>query len=169
LGLDFGGVNTAGVFFAEELSAEGKATGRFFVYRTYHEGGKTAAEHTIELLKGEPMIPTVVGGSRSEGQWRDEFGAGGLPVREPVVSDVEVGITRVYGFHKKHKIIVFEDLLEYKEQKNSYSRALDENDNPTSEIEDKASFHYMDAERYIVSYLADVVGNRELGGIGVWV
>ena len=37
LGLDFGGVNTAGVFFAEERVG-GKSTGRLFAYREYKAG-----------------------------------------------------------------------------------------------------------------------------------
>jgi hypothetical protein len=69
------------------------------------------------------------------------------------VSDVEVGIDRVYGAHKENKIIVFDDLVGYLDEKLSYSRELDENGEPTEKIEDKNSFHFMDAERYIIGRL----------------
>jgi hypothetical protein len=148
LGLDFGGVNTAGLFIARE-----PGTSRLYYYREYKAGGRTAKEHTRLLLKDEPM-PTCAGGSKSEGQWRDEFRAAGLPIKEPVITDVEVGIDRVYGAHKRDEIIVFDDLEGYLEEKLTYSRKLDEMGEPTEDIEDKNAFHFMDAERYIISLIA---------------
>lgn len=148
VGLDFGGLNTAAVFFAEE-----PMTGNYYLYRTYKAGGRTAAGHVDELLSGEPMIPLAVGGSPSEQQWRDEFKAAGLPVRAPDISDVELGIDRVYGMHKANRIYVFEDLDDYLEEKLTYARELDESDQPTEKIEDKETFHLMDAERYIMGWI----------------
>jgi hypothetical protein len=149
LGLDFGGVNTAAVFYAEE-----PGTKRLYLYRAYKQGGNTAKEHARLLLASEPGRPQViVGGSKSEGQWRAEFAAGGLPVREPKITDVEVGIDRVYGAHKRGEIIVFNTLAGYLEEKQTYSRKLDANNEPTEEIEDKSTFHWLDAERYIISYI----------------
>lgn len=146
LGLDFGGVNTAGVFYAEE-----PLTGRLVAYREYKAGGRTAEEHARYLLENEPM-PTCVGGSKSEGQWRAEFRKGGLPVREPDVKEVEIGIGRVYGAHKQNQIFVFNTLQGYLKEKKSYSRKLDASGLPTEEIEDKSTSHFMDAERYIVGW-----------------
>jgi hypothetical protein len=148
LGLDFGGVNTAGMFYAAE-----PGTSRLYAYREYLAGGRTAREHAEALKAGEPMIPVCVGGSKSEGQWRDEFRAGGLPVMPPEISDVEVGIGRVYGAHKRDEIIVFDDLRGYLDQKRSYSRKLDAAGQPTEVIEDKHKYHWIDAERYIIGYL----------------
>lgn len=148
MGLDFGGVNTAGLFYAEEPK-----TKRLYLYREYKAGGRTAEGHVEKLLEGEPMIPTCVGGSKSEGQWRQEFQAAGLPVRPPAVSEVEVGIDRVYGAHAGGELYVFDDLSGYLDEKLTYSRKLDANGEPTEEIEDKSSFHFMDAERYIVGWL----------------
>jgi len=148
LGLDFGGVNTAALFYAQE-----PGTGKLYLYREYKAGGRTAKEHARAIKEGEPMIPKCVGGSHSEGQWRDEFRAGGLPVQEPDVKDVEIGITRVYGAHKQQQIVVFDDLTGYLDQKRGYSRVLDSNGEATEAIEDKSSYHFMDAERYIVGWL----------------
>lgn len=149
LGLDFGGVNTVGVFYAEEPE-----TGRLYLYRTYRAGGRTAAQHAENLLAGEIGIPVCFGGAKSEQQWRDEFRAAGLPVKTPLVSDVEVGIDRVYGMHSRGNIIVFDDLLDYLAEKLSYSRELDERGEPTEAIEDKEAFHFMDAERYVIGSIA---------------
>lgn len=148
LGLDFGGVNTAGVFFAKE-----PGTARLYAYREYKAGGRTAKEHIKHLLDGEPMRPIAAGGAKSEDQWREEFAAAGLAVKEPPISDVEVGIDRVYGCHSRGEIIVFEDLAGYLEEKLTYSRELDEAGEPTEKIEDKNTFHFMDAERYIIALL----------------
>lgn len=148
LGLDFGGVNTAGLFLARE-----PGTGRLYAYREYWHGGRTARQHAAALLAGEPGVPTCVGGARSEGQWRDEFRAAGLPVREPDIRDVELGITRVYGVHARGGLYVFSDLANYLDQKRSYSRALDALGQPTTAIDQKPSYHLLDAERYIVGWL----------------
>ncbi len=152
VGLDFGGVNTAAMFYAQEMNEQGP-TGRLIAYREYHAGGRTAAQHARALLVGEPRTPLAVGGSHSETQWRQEFRAGGLPVAEPPVRDVEVGIDRVWGAHKEGAIVVFEDLEGYLSQKRTYSREVDEAGNVTEEIADKEQFHLLDAERYVISHL----------------
>jgi len=148
LGLDYGGVNTAGIFYAEHPESK-----KLYAYREYKAGGRTSADHVEYLLKGEPGIPTCVGGSKSEGQWRREFRAGGLPVKPPAISSVEVGLDRVYGCHKRGDIIVFDDLKGYLAEKESYSRKVDEAGEVTEAIEDKNSFHFMDGERYIIGWL----------------
>lgn len=163
LGLDFGGVNTAGMFYAAELDGSRQETGRLFAYRQYKAGGRTAKEHATALLEGEPRIPYCVGGSKSEGQWRDEFSAGGLPVGAPQISDVEVGIDRVYGAHKRGEIMVFSDLDGYLSEKGSYSRELNDAGEPTEAIDDKNSYHFLDSERYIIGYLKGAEGAWEFG------
>lgn len=168
LGLDFGGVNTAGVYYADELDATGKSTGRLFAYREYKAGGRTAAEHAAALLRGEGKIPETVGGSKSEGQWRQEFRAGGLPVRPPDIKDVEVGINRVYGFHQRNELYVFDDLTGYLEEKLTYSRELDAAGEPTEKIDEKETFHFMDAERYILGWLSGTARGRVGHGASLW-
>lgn len=167
LGLDFGGVNTAGVFFAEELDSDGRKTGKLFAHREYKAGGRSASEHCYYLLKGEPGVPFCVGGSHSEDQWRREFSKGGkvdipkwgevevagLPIQEPRIKDVEVGIDRVYAAFRRNEVYVFDDLLGLLEELRTYSRELDDKGDPTEKIEDKESFHHLDAVRYIVGWL----------------
>jgi hypothetical protein len=147
MGLDFGGVNTAAIFYAEEPK-----TKQLYAYREYHEGGKTSKEHAKDLLAGEPGRPYACGGLKGEGegQWRREYAAGGLPVHAPDIFDVETGIRRVYAQHKLCNIIYFNDLVGILEEKGRYRRKRDKQGNITDEIEAKATFHYLDAERYII-------------------
>ncbi len=160
LGLDFGGVNTGGVFYAEEMRNDGTdekpkwtKTGKLFAYRRYKAGGRTAKQHADALLRGEPRLPIrCVGGSKSEDQWRKEFATAGFPVGVPDQPDVEVGIGRVYGAHKANEIFVFDDLHGYLEELATYSRVVDDAGNVGEVIEDKSTFHFMDASRYILAW-----------------
>ena len=149
LGLDFGGVHTAGVFVAERPS-----DGRLFIYREYLEGDRTAADHTAGLLHLEPPIALAAGGSASEGQWRKEFERAGLEVKAPDVDSVDVGIDRVYGGFKTRQVYVFDDLAGLRTELTSYSRKLDKKSGePTAVIEDKSKYHRLDALRYIMTWL----------------
>jgi len=148
VGLDFGGVNTAAVFLAQHPESK-----HLYLYREYLAGERTAKEHAAALLAGEPGIPTTVGGAKSEGQWRKEFRAGGLPVREPPISDVEVGIDRLYGLFKDRGLSIFSTCTGTIEDVSTYSRELDTNDQPTETIEDKNTYHLGDAARYIAAFL----------------
>ena len=96
VGLDYGGVNTAAVLIARDPETQ-----KHYLYREYKAGGRTAAGHAKAIRKGEPAKLLAYGGAASEGQWRREFGAGGLVVKRPLVADVELGIDRVYGAHKR--------------------------------------------------------------------
>jgi len=153
MGVDFGGVNTAAVYLAEE-----PGTGRFFAYRDYTAPDRTAGQHARAMLEGEPGIPTAYGGAGSEGQWRKEFRAGGLPIKKPVVPDVEVGIDRVYGLINSGNLIVLDSCTRLINDLTTYARKLDDDDQPTDDIEDKNAYHFADALRYI--------GSRLNGGIG---
>lgn len=148
VGLDFGGINTAGVFVAEE-----PVTKRLFLYREYHEGNKTSKEHAEALIAGEPMIPFAVGGAPGEDQWRREFAKGGLSIRRPDIGDVELGIERVYGALKRGEIVIFDSLTELISQLNSYSREVDSAGNTLLEIKDKSKYHLLDAVRYVVGFV----------------
>ncbi len=96
VGLDFGGVHTAAVFLAEDPK-----TGKRYVYREYLAGGRTAAEHAKALLDGEGIIELRRWQQIRGGQWRSEFRAGGLPVREPDQPLVEVGIRQSIVEHQE--------------------------------------------------------------------
>jgi hypothetical protein len=172
VGLDFGPVNTAAVFFAQEPAP----SKRLFAYREYRPGERSIAEHCYHLMKGdtlnppEPRIPTCAGGSKSEDRWRREFGAGGtillhgkeqrvhgIPIHGPggVSNDatVEVGINRVWKAFSLGQLIIFDDLHGLLDELSSYSREIDDMGEPTEKIEDKEMFHYCDCLRYLLTYL----------------
>ncbi len=159
-GLDFGAVHTAAVFLAGEIGPGGYATGRYFAYRTYHPGRKigggsrTALEHVQALRAGEPDLLQFAGGSAVEEQWRSEFGAAGLYVRDPQVRDVEVGIERVNTLIRAARLIVFSDCYDLLDELQSYSRETDELGRSTEKIADKDEFHCADALRYCCIILA---------------
>lgn len=148
MGQDYGGVNTAAIYIAAK-----PGTRQLYVYREYLAGGRTAQQHADVMLASEPRRPRAAGGAKSEQQWRDEFRAAGLPVEAPPVSEVEVGIDRVYGCIARDELIIFDDLAGLLDELASYSRELDELGEPTEKIEDKNSYHRLDALRYIISLL----------------
>lgn len=145
-GLDFGGVHTAAVLVVKDPDS-----GCYYVIREYLEGGRSAKEHADELKAWGCRL--WVGGSASEGQWRLEFAKAGLPIREPEITAVDVGIDRVYASHKEHKLFAFDTLAHYHDEKGRYAYKLDKSGKPTDEIKDKHDFHVMDAERYIIGFL----------------
>jgi len=151
VGHDFGGVNTIALWLAEH-KVNSEIT-RYYLYREYHEGGKSIREHAENfkrLSQGENIIKAV-GGSPSEDQWRRDFTDCGWPIQKPPIKDVEVGINRVYALHKKKSIWVLEDCKGWLDETGSYTRELDDNNEPTEKIEDKELYHMMDATRYIIS------------------
>lgn len=148
-GHDFGGANPAAMFYAQD-----PATGYFYAYQEYLPGGgRSTAEHVEEFKKitADTTVVKRAGGSHQEEEIRQGYTAHGWPIQEPKIRDVEAGIDRVYALHKLNKLFVFNDLYAYLDEKLSYSRKLDDNYNPTEEIEDKSSYHLMDSERYILS------------------
>lgn len=148
-GHDFGAVNTAVVYIAEDPGSK-----ILYVYREYWKGGRTAKEHSEAMLRGECGVPSVaVGGAKSEDNWRAEFRAAGIPIRAPQITDVEVGINRVYGEFASGGLVIFDDLKYTLDHVLTYSRELDDQGQPTDKIEDKENFHLADALRYVIGYL----------------
>lgn len=163
LGIDFGGVHTAVLFIAKELNDNNQPTGRYIGYREYLAGDKTSAGHVRAILTGEPRTPTAVGGSKSEGQWRQEWAAAGLGIWQPIVSEVEPGIDAVYAMMAPdeeglRRFVIMEHLDGFKDEVMGYTRVLDERGEPTEVIEDKETFHRLDAARYILPFV------KRLGG-----
>lgn len=155
IGLDFGPVHMAAVFLAAKPNTQ-----KLYLYREYLVGRITTAQHVAALLQGEPRdvndkvrVPRAYGGSASEDEWRGEFSQFGLYISEPSVSEVEVGINRVYGTMRRDELIVFDDCERVLAEIGSYSRPLDDNGEPLEGIEDKHAYHLLDAGRYIVSTL----------------
>jgi hypothetical protein len=168
LGLDFGGVNTAGIYLAENPTDK-----TLYAYREYRPRDgvtRTCRQHVEGILQGEPRMPIAVGGAKSEQNWRQEMRQAGLPVQEPDVMDastatrssstVEVGISRVYSAINTGGLVFFDDLSGILDELGSYSRATDECGNVMDEIEDKSSYHGCDSLRYIVGHIRKPINGR---------
>ncbi len=157
-GHDFGDVNGAAVFLAEELDdRSGKPTNNLYLYREYHPGQKMdAGQHVPELLDGEPGHPHAVGGSASENNWRERFAAAGFSIFKPPVRDVEVGIDSVYGTIRRGELRIFDTCTEILDELASYSREILEDGTVTQDIADKSSYHLLDSLRYLLSDIRPV-------------
>ena len=146
LGLDFGGVHTAGVLMA----VVGRTT---FVYREYvgaeTRPWRTARQHVSAILALEPRgFDRCIGGARSEGEWRHQFSQAGLRVTAPPVRDLEIQIQRVYGAFKSRRLVVCKGCIRTLDMLSHYMRECDSNGNPIEEIRNKEAYHLLDALRY---------------------
>jgi hypothetical protein len=157
-GMDYGGVNTV----CGRLLKDPK-TAVYYLTHEYHEGGRTAKEHAADLKDWGCQL--WKGGAKSEGQWRDEFRAAGLPVGEPAVSNVWVGINRVYGVMKQDRLMIFDTCQGTLGQIGTYSRKMNKatGEPIEDEIANKNEYHYLDMLRYILGSLeGDARGGVEI-------
>ena len=176
-GLDFGAVHTAACVATLRPGSLCYVLTRFYQAgsRTAAEHADQLAPRGPN--GDRPAKPSRAwGGAASEDNWRREFTAARYPVAEPPVRLVEVGIDRAYALLKNHPglhgrpdpgatdgaVIVHdpqrpwveawegaEGFADFKDEVESYSRELDDDDEPTEKIEDKSRFHLLDAFRYL--------------------
>ena len=147
VGVDFGAVNTASVWLAENPEK-----GVFYLFHETLEGDKTTKQHADGVLafaRPRNMVG-FAGGAKSETQQRMDWMAAGVPVREPTIIDVEGGIDRVIELFKTKRLYIFRNLKGIRDEIGTYSRELDDNGLPTEKIKDKETFHRLDALRYCV-------------------
>lgn len=150
VGVDFGAVNTATLWFAHD-----PATNVCYAYRETHEGGKTTSEHCqafLERAVGENLV-MVFGGAPSEQQQRWDWAAAGVAVQQPMVAEVEIGIDRMIGLFKQRRVYVFDTLRIFRSQLGEYGRVMDENGLVTEKIKNKEQYHQCDAARYVAPWL----------------
>lgn len=161
-GIDFGAVNTAKVAVAHDTE-----TNVYYLYREQLDGGKTTAEHAAEAATWAHGVNWVSwqGGAKSEVQQRRDWAAAGIRVREPKVADVESGLDRVIALFKTRRLYVFDSCRGVRDELGTYARVTDEQGNPTTAIKDKATYHRLDALRYLVQAL-DVPGTPTVAPIG---
>lgn len=166
VGIDPGGVNTATIWLAEDVDRSA-----YYVYRSTLSGGKSTKEHCETVLKHAETerVLSWCGGSRSEEQFRRDWTREGVNVRECPVIDVESGIDRVISLFKQGRLFIIdnESNRQLLDEIGSYSRILDDRQEPTEKIKDKEKYHILDSLRYIVSYVVDSGDEYKIvGGIG---
>jgi hypothetical protein len=154
LGVDPGAVHNAKIWLAHDTAED-----IYYLYRETLAGGKSNAEHASEVLKtGERIIQAYVG-QKAEVQVRlDWQNAGMLNVAEPPFHDVEAGIDKVTMLLRQHRLYIFDTCTGLLDEMGRYSRKLDKMGEPTEEIKDKATFHRLDALRYVVAGVTDQMG-----------
>ena len=168
VGHDFGAANPAAMFYAAD-----PGTGLLWAYHEYLPGdGKTVGERVAEfkrITEGYTVVKRV-GGSHQEQESRDLYTAHGWPISEPPEMNrrVKTQILKVFAWHKFNRIMVFRDLVSYLDEKQSFSRKLDDNYKPTDEIENEARYHLMAAERYIIADLEEPDRPRQDGQAESW-
>ncbi len=147
VGIDPGAVHTALVWVAEE-----PGTGKYYIVNAYLDGNKTTREHVKKASQfyAFNQVTKWVGGAGSEQQFRDDWTAEGIHVREPEIRDVESGIDKVTELLRTKRLFIFntEENQWFIDEMRSYSRELDDAGQPTDKIKDKNLFHGMDGLRY---------------------
>jgi hypothetical protein len=146
VGVDFGPVNTALVWLAEEPN-----TGRLYVYRETHGQGKASTEYAVDALEYAEPVVNWLGGAKSEDEYRMAWRVKGVPVILPFINDVEPGIDRVIALFRQDRLFVFETCHGVRSQLGTYSRELDDSGEPLEKIKDKEKFHFLDSLRYVSS------------------
>lgn len=149
LGVDFGAVHTAKLWTAQDPESE-----LYYLYREALDGNLTTAEQVNSVRKYNERNLKAWGGSKSETQQRMDWGAAGLHISEPPISDVEGGINRVTALFKERRLFIFDTCKGIIDEAGTYSRELDVNGQPTEKIKDKATYHRLDALRYVASGLS---------------
>jgi len=139
------------------------------VYREYSEPfGLTVAGHAENikrLSEGEPVFAWVCG-AKAERAWRLEFQAAGLPVIEPPISDVWIGIDRVYQLLKDWRLVIHDSCPGLISEKGEYRRKMSKDGIATEVIADKDRFHLLDALRYIAVHLTEPA--ETIGIVSPW-
>jgi hypothetical protein len=150
LGLDFGAVNTAKIYIAQDPKS-----GLLYLYRESLRGGLTTAEHVADVRQySEPNL-IAWGGAKSEVQQRRDFGAAGLIISEPPIWDVEAGISRVIALLKERRLYIFDTCPGIIDEIGTYSRELDDSGQPTEKIKNKNDYHRLDGLRYVAAGLSN--------------
>ena len=144
-----GGVHTAVVWLAHDIDYD--------IYYLFHEmmiGGVSTPQYAdrVKAFAGKQRV-TYVGGTTSEKQFRYDWRSEGIRVLEPTVSDVESGIDRIIRLLKEHRLKIFNSCKGIIDEFGMYARKLDEFGEPTAKIKDKEKYHYLDALRYVGTYI----------------
>ena len=150
------GIDPFGAYVAAVWLAWDPGSQILNVDREYREPfGQTTAGHAANILRasrGESMFAWVCG-APSERAWRVEFQAAGIPVLEPPIADVWVGIDRVYQLLKDFRLVIHDSCPGLISEIGEYRRKVARDGTPTEAIESKETFHLLDSLRYAVAWL----------------
>jgi hypothetical protein len=150
LGVDFGAVNTAKVYLAEDPKSR-----LLYLYRESLRGGLTTVEHVADVHQHNEKNLIAWGGAKSEVQQRRDFADAGLQISEPPIWDVEAGINRVTALLKERRLYIFDGCTGIIDEIGTYSRELDDSGQPTEKIRNKNEYHRLDGLRYVAAGISN--------------
>lgn len=169
-GLDFGGVNTAAIFAAMNPYER-----VLYLYTKFHPGtAGRVRDHADEIRKtAGGHLERVIGGAKSEDNWRDQYYEAGMMVEKPSIPEVHAGIARVYSLFAAGRLKVFntscDDMTEWWNEVYTYRYETDATTGetlPDMKIIDQNKFHLMDAMRYLGTGFADMVHPTNIARAG---
>lgn len=159
VGIDPFGAEIAAVWVAFDPQAQ-----VLNVYREYVEPfGLTTAEHAKKIRdkSAHEWISAWAGGGPSERAWRLEWEAAGIPLLEPPVGDVWVGIDRIIDLLNAFKLVIHDSCGNLLSEVGSYRRKT-KSGVVTEQIEDKETYHCLDALRYVITFITQPGSGMEI-------
>lgn len=165
--IDFGGMNKAATFYAEEPN-----TGVAYMFAEYYPHQyKPLRDHVVDMCVGKEHLHVNVGlnqvtyddskwmfiaGTTGERQWRIEMAQYGLEASPSFVREVELGIDKGYSILKRNKIKIFDTCVQTINEFNTYSRLTDaDGEVIANTIQNKSIYHLLDSYRYFSSYFGN--------------
>lgn len=128
------------------------------VYREYYEPfGAATPAHARKIIgrcAGETIFAWI-GGGPAERAARTDWSAAGIPLLEPPIKDVWLGIDRVSSLLADHSLVIHDSCPNLLSEIGSYVRKQGRDGVFEDRIVNKDRFHCLDALRYVVSWLAE--------------
>lgn len=149
-GLDFGGINTAAICGA--IEKRHLMPSRIVIHADYWpKQARDEKDHANAVIGLSGRVPLAYGGSHQESGWRTAYTLVGLPIHEPLNSgsgSVEVRIQAIYSMLANGTLVIMEGCTDLIDQISNYTRKV-EDGVVIDEIDEKASFHLVDALGYL--------------------
>ena len=171
----FVGIDPAGTYRAAVWGAYDPQNKRLNIYREhYMPFGHPVKEFVADLFqmsgytrdgRSQAGAESIFGwccGAKSERDWRAEFLACGLPVQEPPVADVWVGIDAINDLLKSQRLVIHDCCPQLLSEIPDYRRARSRDGYFTDNIEDKDRYHANDSLRYLVVYIMEAPEEEQI-------
>jgi hypothetical protein len=132
-----------------------KNTNRVILFDEHLDGNISMAEHA-SLFKHRAtgyVKVRVVGGSKSEKQFRMDLQEHKIRIIEPPIVEVEAGLNRIIALMRTDTLRITSNCRQTLAQVREYARKVDAYGEPTPEIDDKSKYHFVDALRYAATLI----------------
>lgn len=160
LGVDFGPANTA-------MCAVGERDGIYYVTKSYHGAGDEPETHIARFIPKIPTVKAAFGGAKSEQEWRDRWSDAGVYIAEPSVTgpnSFDIGLTILYRLIDDGKLVIFNTEQELINEIVSYRWKMTSDNKVLDMVEDKSTYHRLDALRYVMVSIVEDQMVKSIGG-----